>query len=58
MLMKALDLVRKLKTDDEGAALIEYTVLLAILVIAVIATITAVGTWVNGRWSALNASLP
>src|SRR5262245_27265214 len=55
---KALKLVRKLKSDEEGAALSEYTVLLGILVVAVIATIGAVGTWVGGQWTALNASLP
>jgi len=55
---KALELLRKLKKDEEGAALIEYTVLLGILVVAVIATISAVGTWINGQWTALNSSLP
>ena len=55
---KAWNLVRKLGKDEEGAALIEYTVLLGILVVAVIATIVAVGGWVNGKWTALNAQLP
>jgi pilus assembly protein Flp/PilA len=54
----SLNVLRRLGKDEEGAALIEYTVLLGILLIAVIATITAVGTWVNGRWTALNAALP
>jgi pilus assembly protein Flp/PilA len=44
--------------DEEGGALIEYTVLLAILLVAVIAIIAAVGGWVNNKWSTLNASLP
>jgi pilus assembly protein Flp/PilA len=57
-MLKAFELVRKLRTDEEGAALIEYTVLLAILIVAVIATITAVGGWVSGRWTALNTALP
>ena len=55
---KAWNLVRRLGKDEEGAALIEYTVLLGILIVAVIATIGLVGTWVNGQWTALNASLP
>jgi pilus assembly protein Flp/PilA len=54
---KAWKLVRRFGKDEEGAALIEYTVLLGILVVAVIATIVAVGVWVNGKWSALNAKL-
>ena len=48
---------KQLLGDRKGAALIEYTVLLGILVVAVIATITAVGGWVNGKWTALNAQL-
>jgi len=49
--------IRRLGKDEEGAALIEYTVLLGILVVAVIATIVAVGVWVNGKWTALQSKL-
>ena len=55
--MKLLALLRNLKRDEGGAALIEYTVLLGILVVAVIATIVAVGKWVNGQWTALNGAI-
>jgi pilus assembly protein Flp/PilA len=51
-------LIQRLNRDEDGASLIEYTVLLAILLIAVIGIIAAVGTWINGKWSALNANLP
>jgi pilus assembly protein Flp/PilA len=54
---KGLEVLKQLVKDEEGAALIEYTVLLGILVVAVIATIVAVGTWVNGKWSALQGQL-
>jgi pilus assembly protein Flp/PilA len=47
----------RFKKDEDGAALIEYTVLLGILLIAVIAVIGAVGVWISGQWHALNASL-
>ena len=53
----ALTLLRRLGKDEDGASLVEYTVLLGILLVAVIATITAVGTWINGKWTALNAAL-
>jgi len=53
----AWNAVRRFGKDEEGAALIEYTVLLGILVVAVIATIVAVGQWVNGKWTALNTSI-
>jgi pilus assembly protein Flp/PilA len=53
-----VNLLRRLSKDEDGAALIEYTVLLGILLIAVIATIGLVGTWINNQWTNLNASLP
>ena len=54
---KVWNKLRRVGKDEEGAALIEYTVLLGILVVAVIATIIAVGGWVNNKWTALNAKL-
>ena len=54
---KAWNLVRKLGKDDEGAALIEYTVLLGMMILAVVATIVAVGGWINGKWTLLNGQL-
>ncbi len=50
-------LVRKLSVDEEGAALIEYTVLLGVLLVAGIATIILVGDWVNTKWTALQGQL-
>jgi pilus assembly protein Flp/PilA len=54
---KAWNELRRLGKDEEGAALIEYTVLLGILLIAVIATIGLVGKWINGKWTALQGQL-
>jgi pilus assembly protein Flp/PilA len=56
--MKAILLLKRLAKDEDGAALLEYTVLLGILLVAVIATITLVGTWISGQWTALNGALP
>ena len=50
---KVFDLVKKLKNDEEGAALVEYTVLLGVMLVAVVATIGLVGGWVNTKWTAL-----
>jgi pilus assembly protein Flp/PilA len=41
--------VRSFVRDEGGAALIEYTMLIGILVLAVIATLIAVGRWITGR---------
>lgn len=54
---KYLQAAKNLFKDEEGAALIEYTVLLGVLVVAVIATIIAVGTWASGVWTALCTGL-
>ena len=54
---KVTSLIARLRRDEDGAALIEYTVLLGIMVVAVIATIIVVGGWVNGKWSTLNTSI-
>lgn len=54
---KALNLLSKLRKDEEGAALIEYTVLLGILLIAVILTIGLVGGWISNQWTALSKNL-
>jgi pilus assembly protein Flp/PilA len=51
-------LINQLKQDENGASLIEYTVLLAILLIAVIAIIGGVGQWILGVWTNLNGNLP
>ncbi len=54
---KALTVFDQFRKDEDGAALIEYSVLLGIVLTAVVATITLVGTWVSGEWTALNTSL-
>ena len=50
---RVLSLLQALKQDEEGAALVEYTVLLAILLIAVILIIGNVGSWIANAWSHL-----
>ena len=52
-----VNLIKRLKSDEDGAALIEYTVLIAILLVAVIAVIGAVGQWVNTQWANLNSAI-
>jgi pilus assembly protein Flp/PilA len=54
---KILGLLKKFNNDEDGAALIEYTVLLGVLLVAVIAVILAVGGWVGSQWAALNVSI-
>jgi pilus assembly protein Flp/PilA len=56
--VSAIQLIKKLGKDEDGAALIEYTVLLGIMLVAVIATIGVVGAWITGQWTALSGALP
>ena len=55
--MKIVALIKRLAEDEEGAALLEYTVLLGILLVAVIAVIAAVGGWISKEWTGLNSKL-
>lgn len=57
---KIMTVARRFHDDEDGAAMVEYTILLGIITVAVIGLIIGVGGWVGGRWSglctALNAS--
>jgi pilus assembly protein Flp/PilA len=48
-----LKVAKKLGKDEEGAALVEYTVLLGVMLVTVISTVVLVGGWVNTKWMAL-----
>ncbi|MBV9288658.1 MAG: Flp family type IVb pilin [Hyphomicrobiales bacterium] len=50
-------LANLLKHDEDGAALIEYTVLIGLMLAGVVATVTLVGTWASGQWTTLNSTL-
>jgi pilus assembly protein Flp/PilA len=54
---KALTAINQFRNEENGAALIEYTVLLGILLVGVVATIGLVATWVSGQWTTLNTAL-
>jgi len=53
----ALTLLRRLGKDEDGASLVEYTVLLGLLLVAVIAVIGSVGVWISGQWLSLCKAL-
>ncbi|MDG4874242.1 Flp family type IVb pilin [Mesorhizobium sp. WSM4935] len=55
---KLMTMARQFRDDENGAAMVEYTILLGIITVAVIATIILVGNWVVGRWTTLQAALP
>lgn len=51
------DLITKFARDERGASLLEYTVLIGIITVGVIASVSSVGGWVSGKWTTLNGNL-
>ncbi len=54
---KLNQLLQQLRDDEEGASLVEYTVLLGVMLVAAVSTIAMVGSWVNSKWVALWTAL-
>ena len=55
---KFTSLVSKFVREDEGAALIEYSILIALISVAVVATIGLISPKLKDYWTDLNAALP
>jgi pilus assembly protein Flp/PilA len=55
---KATEFLKRLGRDEEGTALIEYTILLGVIAVAVITSAVTIGAWVTGKWSTLCNALP
>jgi len=56
--INAMNLLKKFLTSEDGPTAVEYAVMLALIVVACIATITAVGTKVNSSFDATKTALP
>lgn len=54
---KFLELARSFRDEEDGAAMIEYSVLIGLITVATIALIVAVGIWVTGAWTGLTDAL-
>ena len=54
---KLISLFRRLSKDDSGASLIEYSILIGLITVAVIVLISGVGDWVVSQWSGLSNNL-
>jgi pilus assembly protein Flp/PilA len=53
MLRQIKNLSVRIWKDEQGASLLEYSVLIGLIVAGVVATITAVGGWTGTRWTSL-----
>jgi pilus assembly protein Flp/PilA len=45
------------RRDEDGVTMLEYTILLGIITVAVIASVVYAGGWVSTKWTALTAVL-
>ena len=54
---KLIDVAKRFGREEDGAAMIEYTILIGIITAAVILSVIAVGVWVQGKWTALETNL-
>jgi len=57
MIRKVTKGLRRLFRDERGTALMEYSILLGMIVVAVIAIVVFAGDWVSAQWSALSTGL-
>ena len=44
---------RRLRKDESGAAMVEYSILIGLITAAVLASVITVGLWVSGKWGVL-----
>ena len=57
LIAKAQVAFHSFKNDKSGAALVEYSLLIGLITVAVVATVVLVGTWISGKWTALNTAI-
>jgi len=57
LIAKAQVALHSFKKSESGAALIEYSLLIGLITVGVVALVIAVGGWVNTQWVNLDADL-
>jgi pilus assembly protein Flp/PilA len=54
---KLMTMTRQFREDENGAAMVEYSILVGIIAGAAILAILAIGGWVSGRFTGLCTNL-
>jgi Flp pilus assembly pilin Flp len=49
-------LIQQLRSDDSGAAVIEYVMVAGMIIVVVISLLAAFGTKVLARWNSVNSA--
>jgi len=47
----------RLGKDEDGATLIEYSILIGLMTVSVMVLVVAVNGWISDKWSSLNSAL-
>jgi len=56
-MLRVVKLLNQVRKDEDGTALLEYSILIGIVAVAAIAYITGIGGWVKLQFSTMCASL-
>jgi pilus assembly protein Flp/PilA len=51
------DVAVRLWKDERGASLLEYSILIGLITVGVVASVTSVGTWMGTKWTDLKTAL-
>jgi len=51
--MNLVKQIRAFARNESGAALVEYSLLIGLITVAVVATVILVGGWIADQWQAL-----
>lgn len=54
---KLMTMTRQFRDDENGAAMVEYSILLGIIAAATVLTVIAIGGWASGRFTDLCTDL-
>ncbi|RWO38054.1 MAG: Flp family type IVb pilin [Mesorhizobium sp.] len=54
---KLMTMTRQFRDDENGAAMVEYSILIGIIATASILVVIAIGGWVSGRFAGLCTDL-
>ena len=54
---KLMTMARQFRDDENGAAMVEYSIVVGLIAAAAILTMIAIGGWVNGRFTGLCADM-
>ncbi|TIO49152.1 MAG: Flp family type IVb pilin [Mesorhizobium sp.] len=54
---KLMTMARQFRDEENGAAMVEYSILIGIIAVAAIGFIIGIGAWVTGRFTGLCAAM-